>query len=94
VTHRLGRRDGGPLEPWAPALDLLVSKAATRGFMDRGLPELTYVATDLGWRHGSGPEGAAPAEALALALTRRPVRLDELVGPGTDRLRRWATRAA
>jgi uncharacterized protein (TIGR03083 family) len=94
VTHPLGLRDGGPLEPWAPALDLLVSKAATRGFMDRGLPELTYVATDLGWRRGSGPEVAAPAEALALALTRRPVRLDELVGPGTDRLRRWATRAA
>ena len=94
VTHPLGLRDGGPLEAWAPALDLLVSKAATRGFMDRGLPELTYVAGDLGWRHGRGPEVAAPAEALALALTRRPVRLDELAGPGAARLRTWATRAA
>lgn len=91
VTHPLGL-GGGPLDPWAPALDMLVSKAATRGFMDRGRPALTYVATDLDWRHGSGPEVAAPAEALALALTRRPVRLDELAGPGADQLRGWASR--
>jgi hypothetical protein len=64
------------------------------GFMDRGLPRLSYTADDIGWRHGSGPEVTAPAEALALALTRRPVRLDELSGPGADRLRAWATRAA
>ena len=60
VTHPLGLAAGGPLEAWAPALDMLVSKAATRGFMDRGRPELTYVATDLDWRHGSGPRGRRP----------------------------------
>lgn len=95
VTHPLGLDDGSrALDAWAPALDLLVSKTATRGFVDRGLPGLTYVATDLDWRHGSGPEVAAPAEALALAITRRPVRLEELTGPGADELRAWATRAA
>lgn len=92
VTHPLGIDGGGPSDAWAPALDLLVSKAATRGFMDRGRPELTYVATDVDWRHGSGPDVTAPAEALALALTRRPVRLDELAGPGADQLRTWARR--
>ena len=95
VMHPLGiGDDSGTQDAWAGALDLLVSKAATRGFVDRGLPELTYAATDLDWRHGDGPEVAAPAEGLALAITRRPVRLDELAGGGSDQLRSWATRAA
>jgi uncharacterized protein (TIGR03083 family) len=95
VTHPLGIGSGvGAHEAWAPALDFIVSKKATMGFMDRGLPQLTYRAEDVAWRHGSGPEVVAPAEALALALTRRPVRLEELSGPGADRLRAWATRAA
>lgn len=95
VTHPLGiGQDDAPLEPWAPALDFLVSRKATMGFMDRGLPTLTYTATDLDWRHGNGPEVAAPAEALALALTRRPVRLDELTGPGAAALHAWAARSA
>jgi len=41
---------------------------------------------------GSGPRVEGPAEALALAITRRPVRLDELSGPGADALREWAAR--
>jgi uncharacterized protein (TIGR03083 family) len=95
VTHPLGLGEvSRPLEPWAHALDLLVSPTATRGFIDRGLPGLTYVATDLDWRHGGGPEVAGPAEALALAITRRPVRLDELTGPAAEQLRTWATRGA
>ena len=85
---------GASLEPWRHALDFIVSKKARTGFVDRGMPTLSLTATDLDWRHGSGPEVAAPTEALALALTRRPVRLDELSGPGADPLRAWATGAA
>jgi len=33
VTHPLGLGDDGPLDAWAPALDLLVSKTATRGWL-------------------------------------------------------------
>lgn len=95
VTHALGLgTDGAPAKAWAPALEFLASDAATRAFRDGGLPALTYVATDLDWQHGSGPEVAAPAEALGLALTHRLVRLGELAGPGAEPLRAWASRRA
>ena len=44
------------VEPWGPALDFLVTDAATRGFRRKGLPALRYAATDLDWSHGDGPE--------------------------------------
>ena len=96
VTHPLGLDDrtGAPLQAWVPALSFVVGSKAKPAFRDAGLPALTYVATDVDWRHGSGPEVAAPAEALALAITRRPVRLAELAGPGADQLGSWATRGS
>ena len=39
-------------------------------------------ATDIGWRLGTGPEVAGPAEALLLALAGRRVGLEALTGPG------------
>jgi uncharacterized protein (TIGR03083 family) len=90
ITLPLGTDHGRPLDPWADALDLLVSKRSTPGFIPKGLPHLTYVATDLQWSGGTGPRVEAPAEALALAITRRPVRLDELTGPGRAALTTWA----
>lgn len=90
VTVPLGIAPGGSLEPWPDALDFMVSPTARKGFMDAGLPVLAYRAADVAWSHGTGPEVAGPAEVLALAITRRPVRLDELVGPGAAELRAWA----
>ncbi|MGY1740967.1 MULTISPECIES: maleylpyruvate isomerase family mycothiol-dependent enzyme [unclassified Blastococcus] len=90
ITVPLGLAHGRPLAPWADALDLVVSRRAVPGFLPRGLPDLTYVATDLGDSRGSGPRVEAPVEALALAITRRPVRLDDLAGPGAAALRAWA----
>ena len=90
ITVPLGLDHGRPLEPWADALDLLVSRRASPGFIPRGLPELTYVATDLDRSRGAGPRVEGPAEALALAISRRPARLDELAGPGAEALRTWA----
>jgi len=54
------------------------------------MPRLTYAATDVGWSQGSGQRVEGPIEALALAVTRRPVRLDQLSGPGSAVLRTWA----
>jgi uncharacterized protein (TIGR03083 family) len=90
VTIPLGLDHGRPLDPWSDALDLLVSRRAAPAFLPRGLPRLTYAATDIDWSHGSGPRVEGPVEALALAITRRPVRLDQLTGPGSDELRSWA----
>ena len=90
ITVPLGLDHGRPLDPWADALDMLVSKRAVPAFLPRGLPELTLTAPDVDWSSGTGPRVAAPAEALALAITRRPARLDELTGPGSEALSTWA----
>ncbi len=93
ITHPLGLDGSGDPEAWRAALGFLVSAKARRGFVAAGLPSLTLVAPDVGWSAGDGPRVEAPAEALALAITRRPVRLEELDGPGADALRTWATGA-
>lgn len=93
ITHPLGLDGGGDPEAWRAALGFLVSTRARRGFVAAGLPSLTFVAPDVGWTDGAGARVEAPAEALALAITRRPVRLDELEGPGAETLRAWVTGA-
>jgi uncharacterized protein (TIGR03083 family) len=49
---------------------------------------LRLVATDVEWSHGAGPEVRGTGEAILLALTGRPVVLDELSGDGVETLRR------
>lgn len=48
---------------------------------------LRFVASDLLWARGSGPEIRGPAESLALALVGRPAVIGELEGPGVEVLR-------
>ncbi|MBF4997570.1 maleylpyruvate isomerase family mycothiol-dependent enzyme [Nocardia sp. BSTN01] len=57
---------------------------ATPGRYTRGL---RFVATDMEWASGTGPEVRGPGEALALAVVGRPVVLDELTGDGVATLR-------
>ncbi len=90
ITVPLGLDHGRPLDPWSDALGLLTSRRAAPAFLPRGLPELTYVATDTDWSRGTGPRVEGPVEAVALAITRRPVRLDALAGPGSETLQSWA----
>lgn len=78
-----------PLAPWANILDFLVEPATQRFFGRRLAPEVTLVATDLSWSHGSGPQVAGTAEALGLALTLRAAGLERLSGPGVQVLRTW-----
>jgi uncharacterized protein (TIGR03083 family) len=98
LVHRLdmlvplGLDHGRPLDPWSEALSFLRTKQGRRGFLEADLPDLTYVATDVGWSEGSGPRVEGPAEALALAMTRRTPRLAELAGPGSEVLAAWARR--
>lgn len=49
---------------------------------------LRFVATDIPWARGSGPEVHGTGEALALAIVGRSVVLDELEGDGVPQLRR------
>lgn len=47
---------------------------------------LRLQATDLDWSHGDGPEVTGPGEALLMAAAGRADALEELDGPGRDRL--------
>ncbi|MFD4357571.1 maleylpyruvate isomerase family mycothiol-dependent enzyme [Nocardia sp. NPDC058519] len=49
---------------------------------------LRFVATDVDWSSGDGPEVRGPGEAIALAMVGRTVALDDLTGGGLPELRR------
>ncbi|MGW0048998.1 maleylpyruvate isomerase mycothiol-dependent enzyme family protein [Nocardia cyriacigeorgica] len=49
---------------------------------------LRFVATDVAWSSGDGPEVRGPGEALALAMVGRTAALDDLTGDGVAELRR------
>ncbi|MGZ8178735.1 maleylpyruvate isomerase family mycothiol-dependent enzyme [Williamsia sp. SKLECPSW1] len=72
------------------SLDFLMSPAARRGFAPLQL-DVRWVADDADWQSGP-PDGArptvsGPGEAVMMALTRRPVALDDLSGDGVDVVR-------
>jgi uncharacterized protein (TIGR03083 family) len=46
------------------------------------------VATDLEWSFGRGPQASGPGEALLMVMAGRPCAINDLTGPGVDRLRR------
>lgn len=52
----------------------------------RRIKGLCLNATDVDWKHGSGPEVAGTGEALLMAMTGRPDALSDLSGPGRDEL--------
>jgi uncharacterized protein (TIGR03083 family) len=88
---RIPRRlaDHRPVEPWGVALTFLVTPLARRGFVSRPLTAVQWVASDLDWTHGSGPQVQGPAAALALAMMGRDARLDSLTGPGATIAADW-----
>jgi uncharacterized protein (TIGR03083 family) len=49
---------------------------------------LRFVATDVGWDKGQGPEVRGTGEAIVLATVGRSVVLEELTGDGVAELRR------
>lgn len=52
----------------------------------RGLKQFRYVATDVDWSAGDGPEVSGPIAALLLVLTGRTAVLPQLAGPGVGEL--------
>ena len=53
----------------------------------RRIDGLRLVVDDLGWSHGHGPEVHGTSETMMLVLSGRPVRPDEVSGPGAELLR-------
>jgi uncharacterized protein (TIGR03083 family) len=56
--------------------------------VSRRLKQFHYVATDVDWMAGDGPEVTGPVGALLLLLTGRPAALPQLHGRGLDELAR------
>ena len=52
----------------------------------RPLKKFRFIATDVDWAAGNGPEVRGPISALLLLLTRRPAALPQLSGPGVEAL--------
>jgi uncharacterized protein (TIGR03083 family) len=48
--------------------------------------DLRLVATDADWSHGAGSEVSGPLVSLLMAVSGRGGALDDLTGPGLDRL--------
>ncbi|WP_203754865.1 maleylpyruvate isomerase family mycothiol-dependent enzyme [Actinoplanes cyaneus] len=76
-------------ERMLPSLEFLLSPKARGSFVPRGrLDGLRFIAEDLDWVGGQGLLTVrGRGEALLLALTGRPVVLDELTGSGVAALR-------
>ena len=89
IVVPLGLDAGVPLEPWRDVLGFLASKAASRGFVPKGRPALTWSATDLDWAAGDGARVEGPARALATAMCGRSALAGELTGPGVAALQAW-----
>ncbi len=78
---------GSPTLDEAVLATILATLAEDRGLrVPPRIAGLRLVSTDVDWAHGTGPEVQGPAEALALAMTGRPVALAELSGPGVETL--------
>ncbi|MFW0792311.1 maleylpyruvate isomerase family mycothiol-dependent enzyme [Gordonia sp. CPCC 205515] len=67
-------------------LDFLTSPKA-HGHFRAVDADVRWVATDLDWQHGDGPEVRGPGLSLMLLLTGRLVALGDTSGPGTDLIR-------
>lgn len=84
VRRPLGRPRTIPEERLVSALN----RPDPLSFPGRRTQGLRFVATDLDWAKGEGPEVRGTGEALALAIGGRPVVLPELEGDGVGILRR------
>ena len=82
---------GAPADPtqWPVILDFLGTRKARTGFVAGPLPALRFVATDVDWSSGEGPEVRGPAAALTTVLLGRPALADQLDGPGSPVLVGW-----
>jgi len=74
-----------PLDDWHQLLIYLCSTDVAPSLVPRQRVDgLRLRATDISWRHGSGPEVTGTAEAIAMTITGRSVALADLHGPGTS----------
>lgn len=92
IARPLGLPTDAPRDDWAALLEYFVSGRAAPTLVPAGRTHgLAFSATDVPFRHGTGPLVTGPAEAVAMALSGRSAALADLAGPGTDVLRSRVT---
>lgn len=90
-TQDVARPLGLTLDPAPRAAQLTLDQLTGDRFAqlpDEARAGLTWVATDVDWRSGEGPEVRGRAADLVSVLGGRPAALDDLGGPGADEARR------
>jgi hypothetical protein len=92
IARPLGLATDAPREDWAALLDYLASPSVAPALVPAGrINGLAFAATDVSFRHGTGPLVTGTAEAVAMALCGRAAALADLSGPGTHVLRSRVT---
>jgi uncharacterized protein (TIGR03083 family) len=86
IFRALGAYREHPIEHTVAVADFYRGSNLLIGAKDR-ISGVTLRATDVDWRHGSGPEASGPILALVLAMTGRAAALDDLTGDGVAVLR-------
>ena len=82
-----------PADPaqWPVILDFLMSKKARGAFVDRPLPEVRFVATDVRWSAGEGPEAERPGgRARSRRSSAAPPSPTSSRAPARRRSTTWA----
>ncbi|MDO6145331.1 maleylpyruvate isomerase family mycothiol-dependent enzyme [Paenarthrobacter aurescens] len=82
IRRPLGIRRDYPADHVATALGYQVRTSRKMGGGKEIADGWSLVATDTHFHHGSGPAVEGPAIALLLAVSGRPIRHDEVSGPG------------
>lgn len=69
-------------------LDFLTTSKKAPAYHPRGgIDGIRWVASDVGWSWGAGPEVVGAGQDLVLALANRPAAVDRLSGTGIEALR-------
>jgi uncharacterized protein (TIGR03083 family) len=85
IRRPLGRSRSIPADRLTAALDAM---PAIGGFVKskQRMRGITWIASDVEWTFGSGPEVTGPAEALILLSSGRRAPIDEVAGDGVATL--------
>jgi len=85
IRRPLGLPSAAQPESLAACLDYFVNAGFPLGSKARA-KGLRLEASDIGWTHGDGPPVTGPAMTLIMALTGRPIELNDLTGEGVATL--------
>jgi uncharacterized protein (TIGR03083 family) len=89
IRRPLGLEREVPPERVRPILDLSLTRVGSASLVPRASKRaagLRFVATDMAWSSGDGPEVHGTAEAILMAINGRRAALPDLAGPGVTLL--------